>query len=50
MMKEMKIPTLSQQGITTSDFNKITKATDNKNNPVPLDHDEMMKVLEQAFK
>jgi alcohol dehydrogenase class IV len=49
MAKEMKIPTLSQQGIATSDFNKIVKATDNKNNPVTLDQDEMIKVLEQSF-
>jgi alcohol dehydrogenase class IV len=49
MAKEMKIPTLSQQGIATSDFNKIVKATDNKNNPVTLDQDEMTKVLEQSF-
>lgn len=46
--KEMNIPGLKQLGIKTSDFERIVKVTDNKNNPASLDRDEMMEVLETA--
>lgn len=45
---ELSIPKLSRVGVGTSDFNKIVKATDSKNNPVPLNQDEMIEVLELA--
>lgn len=45
---EMDIPGLAKAGVTAQDFEKIVKASDNKNNPVPLDTDEMMEVLEMA--
>jgi alcohol dehydrogenase class IV len=42
---EMNIPSLSQKGIVSADFDRIVKITDNKNNPVPLTPDEMIEVL-----
>lgn len=46
--KEMDIPGLAQGGVKPEDLERIIKATDNKNNPVSLDKDEMMEVLEMA--
>jgi alcohol dehydrogenase class IV len=46
---EMNIPTLSQCGLISSDFDEIVKATENKNNPCLLNRDEMMEVLEMAM-
>ena len=45
---EMNIPGLSHGGVTSSDFAKIVNATDNKNNPVALNKEEMMEILEMA--
>lgn len=45
---EMNIPGLRQGGVTSADFERIIKITDNKNNPVALDRDEMREVLEIA--
>ena len=45
---QMNIPTLAECGVLQTDFAKIVEVTDNKNNPVPLNHDEMMEVLEDA--
>jgi alcohol dehydrogenase class IV len=45
---EMKIPRLAQAGVRPEDFQKIVRATENKNNPVALGHDEMLEVLEMA--
>lgn len=45
---ELKIPSLAQGGVDTSDFNRIVKASDSKNNPIALHHDEMIEVLEMA--
>lgn len=45
---ELKIPSLAQGGVDTSDFDRIVKASDNKNNPIALHHDEMIEVLEMA--
>ncbi|HEX6892923.1 MAG TPA: iron-containing alcohol dehydrogenase [Chryseolinea sp.] len=44
----MNIPQLRSGGISSEHFEKIVRATDNKNNPVALGEDEMMEVLEQA--
>ena len=44
----MNIPRLSHGGVTSSDFTKIVNATDNKNNPVALNKEEMMEILEMA--
>jgi alcohol dehydrogenase class IV len=44
----MNIPQLRSGGISSEDFEKIVRVTDNKNNPVALEKDEMMEVLEQA--
>ena len=46
--REMKIPTLLQYGVKPTHYEKIVKATDNKNNPVALEKDEMVEVLEIA--
>jgi alcohol dehydrogenase class IV len=46
---EMDIPTLGRYGITSSAFEKIVNATDNKNNPVNLGRDEMTEVLTMAI-
>ena len=45
---EMNIPKLAEGGVTPSDFNKIVTVTDNKNNPVTLNSEEMLEVLEMA--
>lgn len=45
---EMNIPKLGQGGVTSKDFERIVKATDNKNNPVVLAAEEMLEVLEMA--
>lgn len=47
-VKEFKIPRLVDYGITSQHFKKIAGATDAKNNPVALEKDEMMEVLEMA--
>lgn len=44
----MQIPRLSQGGLGASDFEKIVDHTDNKNNPVALDREEMLEILEIA--
>lgn len=49
LSSEMKIPSLSTYDIRRDDFQKIAAATDNKNNPVKLNAEEMIEVLEMAF-
>ncbi len=44
----MKIPRLRDGGVLPEHFKKIVGATDNKNNPVELEKDEMVEVLEGA--
>ena len=46
--KEMDIPGLAQGGVKPEDLERIASGSDNKNNPVSLDKDEMMEVLEIA--
>lgn len=46
--KEMNIPTLSEGGVTRKDFERIIGASDNKNNPVALEKEELEEVLELA--
>lgn len=46
--REMSIPTLSHGGVSSIDFDRIIKATDNKNNPVVLNSEEMLEILEMA--
>jgi alcohol dehydrogenase class IV len=46
---QMHIPRLGEFGITPADFEKIIAVTDNKNNPVALEKDEMLEVLENAW-
>jgi alcohol dehydrogenase class IV len=43
--KEMNIPQLSIFGMQRKDLGRIVRATDNKNNPISLDEDEMMEIL-----
>lgn len=45
---QLNIPSLSQCGVSQPDYTKIIDASDNKNNPVPLNHGEMIEVLERA--
>lgn len=45
---EMNIPRLRQGGINATDFNRIIEATDNKNNPINLNSEEMAEILEMA--
>jgi alcohol dehydrogenase class IV len=46
--KEMRIPTLTQCGVKEVDHKKIVSNTENKNNPILLNHDEMIEVLQMA--
>jgi alcohol dehydrogenase class IV len=45
---EMNIPRLRSCGVSPEHFDKIVRATDNKNNPIALDKDEMIEALEMA--
>ena len=45
---EMNIPRLPSCGVSSEHIDKIVSATDNKNNPIALEKDEMMEVLELA--
>jgi alcohol dehydrogenase class IV len=45
---QLEIPGLKKLGITGESFHKIVDASDNKYNPVALDRDEMIAVLEMA--
>ena len=44
----LKIPSLTQYGVSPSDFSKIADATDSKNNPIQLNYDEILEVLDTA--
>jgi len=44
----LQIPRLSKFGVTPSHFEKIIKGTENKNNPIALERDELWEVLESA--
>ncbi|WP_276368868.1 iron-containing alcohol dehydrogenase [Chryseolinea sp. H1M3-3] len=46
--EEMKIPRLRQCGIDPTHFGKIVQSSDNKNNPVALNAEEMLEVLTMA--
>lgn len=46
---EMNIPRLSQGGVTSADVEKIAAVTDNKNNPIALEHEELIEILEMAL-
>jgi alcohol dehydrogenase class IV len=46
--REMKIPFLSQFGVSHTDFEKIANVTDNKNNPVALERNEMAEILQDC--
>lgn len=46
---DMNIPGLLEYGVARDDFRKIVDATDNKNNPVKLDAEEITEVLEMAL-
>jgi alcohol dehydrogenase class IV len=48
LTRELKIPGLKQSGIASTDFKKIIQASDNKNNPAILNHEEMEEVLAMA--
>jgi alcohol dehydrogenase class IV len=47
--KEMQIPRLSRYGVRCEHFEKIINGTGNKNNPISLNCDEMMEVLERSL-
>jgi alcohol dehydrogenase class IV len=47
--KEMQIPRLSHYGVKPGHFKKIINGAGNKNNPIALNHDEMMEVLERSL-
>ena len=46
---EMSIPKLSEGGVTLNDVERIVENTDNKNNPVKLNKDEIEEVLKMAM-
>jgi alcohol dehydrogenase class IV len=48
LTSEMNIPKLSGYGVKPEDFEKIIRATDNKNNPATLNAEEMKEVLHAA--
>lgn len=48
LTRELKIPGLKQSGIASTAFKKIIQASDNKNNPAILNHEEMEEVLAMA--
>jgi alcohol dehydrogenase class IV len=46
--RTLNIPSLAGYGVRASDFDRIVKASDNKNNPIALNREEMIEVLELA--
>jgi alcohol dehydrogenase class IV len=44
--KMMNIHSLGKYGIKSQDFNKIVTSTDNKNNPVKLEKEDLLAILE----
>lgn len=46
---EMNIPRLGNYGLTRADISKIAITGENKNNPIPLDNDELLEVMERAL-
>ena len=46
---EMRIPTLRECGVPEKDLKKIIMKSDNKNNPVPLDYEQMLEALLKAW-
>ena len=44
----LKMPKLSAYGITSSDITAIVDKTDNKNNPVELDKEDLRKILMES--
>jgi alcohol dehydrogenase class IV len=47
--EEMNIPKLRDGGVRSVDFERIVKASDNKNNPIAIDQDGMKEVLSLAL-
>jgi predicted transcriptional regulator len=45
----MNIPKLRDGGVRSVDFERIVKASDNKNNPIAIDQDGMKEVLSLAL-
>jgi alcohol dehydrogenase class IV len=45
---KLQIPRLSDYGISEKDFDRIVNATENKNNPVALDWDELKEALAEG--
>jgi alcohol dehydrogenase class IV len=45
----LKIPRLGKYGIQEEDFEKIVAGTGNKNNPVPLEPEEIMEILKKRL-
>jgi len=45
----MHIPRLSETGVKSSDITKIADVTENKNNPVQLNREQIIEVLEMAL-
>ena len=46
---DLKIPKLSEFGVSEKHIEKIVVDTGNKNNPVPLNRDDMIKILEDRI-
>lgn len=46
--RELEIPNLATFGVKPADLDRIVNASDNKNNPIALDREEMIEVLEMA--
>lgn len=47
--EEFQLKKLSDYGVTELDFNRIIKATGNKNNPVALNADQLKQILEERL-
>lgn len=46
---DMRIPRLGTYGVTRADIERIIAATDNKNNPIKLNHEALAEVLEDSL-
>jgi len=49
LSETMCVPRLADCGIGADDYQRIVAATDNKNNPVVLENDELIEVLSMAY-
>jgi alcohol dehydrogenase class IV len=49
LTEKLKLPKLGQFGVKGNDLESIASKTSNKNNPVKLSHEQLVKILENRI-